>query len=429
MATDFDHRGQWTKAELENLLLKGSMRAHITGRSTTGSRAIALRLLQRLWCELNVVRGQRFENTMKTGFVHHELYLWHDTGTAGLWLTVPGVIQPEGHAEHPETKRRLRNLLDVSGVSDRLIAMPPRKASESDVLRYHTLGYIEDIKRMSDRSGGEAGEETPFGPGSYEIALLAVGGAIRAADAVLGGKVQNAYALVRPPGHHAESDRGRGFCIFGNVAISILHAMATWGVERVAVVDWDVHHGNGTQNAFYEDARVLTVSIHQDRSFPRDSGELAEQGEANGHGYNINIPLPPGSGHAAYIYAFERVVAPALRAHDPDVIFVSCGYDASFYDPLGRMLLSSESFRKMLQIVKEVAADTCDGRLVVCHEGGYSTAYVPFCGLAVMEELVEWRSGVEDPYLSAIRSIGGQELYPHQKVVVDGAAELVDRIR
>jgi acetoin utilization deacetylase AcuC-like enzyme len=159
-------------------------------------------------------------------------------------------MQAWEHYENPETKRRFRNLVEVAGLFDDLVAPKPRMATVDEILRFHTPAYVESIRALSEASGGDAGERTPFGHGSFEIALLAAGGTIAAVDAVLDGRVRNAYALVRPPGHHAEADRGRGFCIFGNVVVAIEHARAKRGVGRIATVDWDVHHGNGTQKAF-----------------------------------------------------------------------------------------------------------------------------------------------------------------------------------
>src|SRR4029077_17881701 len=177
----------------------------------------------------------------------------------------------------------------------------------------------------------------------------------------------------------------------------IEHARATRGVGRVATVDWDVHHGNGTQQAFYRDPQVLTISIHQARLYPRDSGALDERGEGPGVGFNINIPLPPGSGHGAYLAAMERLVGPALRAFGPGRSVVSSVFDGNMYVPLGRMMAYSETFRSMTRTLMAVADELCGGRLVLSHEGGYSPVYVPFCGLAVMEELSGVKTAVDDP--------------------------------
>jgi acetoin utilization deacetylase AcuC-like enzyme len=195
---------------------------------------------------------------MTTGFIFHELYMWHNTWN---WAQIfpPGLtLQPGEHAENPETKRRLRNLIEVSGLLDQLVPLKPRYATEDEIARFHTREHIADIKAKSEAGYGDAGRLTPLGKGSFEIALLAAGGAMVAVEAVLSGKVKNAYALIRPPGHHATASTGMGFCLFGNAVIAIKHAMAVHGIGRVATVDWDVHHGNGTQSAFYRDPNVLS---------------------------------------------------------------------------------------------------------------------------------------------------------------------------
>ncbi len=361
---------------------------------------------------------------MTTGFLWHELYAWHDTGTGASVMPASLTVQPLGHIESAEGKRRIRNLVEVSGLIDHLVQLKPRPATEDEILRLHTREYVERIKKLSSEAGGEAGEETPFGRGSYEIALLAAGGCITAVDAVLDGKVDNAYALVRPPGHHAERDQGRGFCIFGNTALAAMHARQARGLSRVAIVDWDVHHGNGTEHAFYSDPTVLTLSIHQDNNYPPASGAITDTGDGAGRGYNINVPLPPGSGVGAYIATFERVVAPALRAFRPELILIASGLDASAMDPLASMMMTSEGYRTLTRIVLAVARDVCGGRLVACHEGGYSPAYVPYCGLAIIEELAGIRTGLDDPLLGLLAGFGGQEIQPHQEVVVQQAAKL-----
>jgi acetoin utilization deacetylase AcuC-like enzyme len=355
--------------------------------------------------------------------------MWHDTGTAA-WVVPPGLtVEPLRHLENPDGKRRIRNLVEVSGLMEHVVQLLPRPASEEEVLTLHTREYLERIKRMSSERGGDAGELTPFGPGSYEIALLAAGGCLTAVDAVLDGRVGSAYALVRPPGHHAERDLGRGFCIFGNTAIAALHARRARGLSRVAIVDWDVHHGNGTEHAFYDDPTVLTISIHQDNNYPPGSGSMRDAGAGPGEGYNLNVPLPPGSGVGAYVATFERVVAPALRAFRPELILVASGFDASAMDPLASMMMTSDGYRELTRIMLASAAELCQGRLVLCHEGGYSPAYVPYCGLAVLEELAGVRTGIEDPLLGLLGGMGGQELQPHQEAVIREAAALVEQLR
>lgn len=365
---------------------------------------------------------------MATGFVFHELYLWHNTWNWAQVFAPSLTIQPGEHAENPETKRRFRNLLEVSGLLDHLVPMKPRYATEDELARFHTRAHIARIKAMSAENGGDASVMTPFGKGSFEIASLAAGGTMAAFDAVIGGEVKNAYALVRPPGHHAKADVGMGFCLFGNVAIAIMHARAVHKLGRIATVDWDVHHGNGTQSAFYGDPTTLTISLHQDNLFPLDSGGLDENGEGKGKGFNLNIPLPPGCGDGAYIAAIERVVIPALRKFKPELIVVPSGFDASGVDPLGRMMLSAEGYRAMTKLLMAAADEFCGGRLVMAHEGGYSAMYVPYCGLAVMEEMTGIRTGVDDPWGPHMAKWGQQDLQPHQEQAIAAAAKLVANI-
>jgi acetoin utilization deacetylase AcuC-like enzyme len=366
---------------------------------------------------------------MATGFVFHELYMWHNTWNWNQVFAPSLTVQPGEHAENPETKRRFRNLLEVSGLLDRLVPIKPRAATEDEIARFHGREHIARIKAMSADNGGDASALTPFGKGSFEIAQLAAGGTMAALDAVVTGHVKNAYALVRPPGHHATANTGMGFCLFANVAIAIMHARAVHGLGRIATVDWDVHHGNGTQWAFYADPATLTISLHQDNLFPADSGGLAENGDGAGRGYNLNIPLPPGCGDGAYVAAIERVVVPALRKFRPDLIVVPSGFDASGVDPLGRMMVSSEGYRAMTRLLMKAADDLCGGRLVMSHEGGYSAMYVPYCGLAVMEEMSGIRTGVEDPWAPHMANWGQQALQPHQERAIAAAAKLLDNIK
>ena len=359
---------------------------------------------------------------MKTGFLCHELYMWHDTRSAALFAPAGLTVEPDEHIESPKSKRRFRSLLEVAGMMDIVEPIRPEPATITDVTRFHSKAYVDNIKLMSDNNGGDAGELTPFGPGSYEIALLSAGGVIAAAEAVWNGKVKNAYALVRPPGHHAEAELGRGYCIFGNVAIAAMKLRAVHGAKRIAVVDWDVHHGNGTQSAFYADDDVLTISLHQDRFYPQDTGAIAERGAGKGEGYNINVPLPPGSGVGAYEQAFKQIVQPALERFKPDIIFVCSGFDAGAVDPLGRMMVHSNGYRDLTKTLMESADKLCGGKLILAHEGGYAASHVPYCGLAVMEQLSGKMTGLEDPLLEFMSNIGQQELQPHQAAAINDAA-------
>ena len=359
---------------------------------------------------------------MATGWNFHELYLWHDTGNAATFFPPGLTIEPGEHAENASTKRRFRNLMEVSGLVDKLTPISSVPVSEDDLALFHTRDYVARIKSLSADRGGDASYLTPFGPGSFEIAALSAGGVAALLDAIVVGRVRNGYALVRPPGHHAERDRGLGFCLFGNVPIAIMKMRATHRIGRVAVVDWDVHHGNGTQQAFYSDPTTLTISLHQDGLFPLASGAVAERGEGRGEGFNINVPLPPGSGVGAYLTAFERIVLPALRRFRPEMIVVCSGFDASALDPLGRMMLHSEAYREMTKMLMQAADDLCGGRLAMSHEGGYSASYVPYCGLAVMEQLSGIKTAIDDPFMGNFENYPGQEMLAHQEVAIANAA-------
>jgi acetoin utilization deacetylase AcuC-like enzyme len=336
-----------------------------------------------------------------TGFYHDELCLWHSTGEAVLFMPVGGWLQPlagGGHPESPETKRRLKALLDVSGLTRRLAVSTAEPATVEDMLRVHTADYVERFRTLSAGRGGEIGPEALFSHGGFEIAALSAGLAKRAVADVLNGAVRNAYSLSRPPGHHCLPDTGMGFCLLANIPIAIEAAKASHGLGKVAVLDWDVHHGNGTQHVYYERGDVLTISLHQENCFPVDSGAVDERGAGPGGGFNVNVPLPPGSGHDTHLHAMREIVVPALEDFDPDLIVVASGLDGNAVDPLARQMLHAGSFRELTRLVKQVADDLCDGRLVVVHEGGYAESAVPFCGLAIIETLSGSRTDVVDPF-------------------------------
>lgn len=352
----------------------------------------------------------------QTGFVYHPAFLEHDMGIS-----------------HPESPDRLRSIcrqLERSGTMARLVRIEPRRAEEEWLMQIHTPSYVEALNRHAPSHGRVSLDpDTSMSSGSLTAAYLAAGGALAGVDAIMAKQVDHVFCAVRPPGHHAEANRAMGFCLFNNVAIAARYVQRRYGVARVLIVDWDVHHGNGTQWAFYEDPSVLTISIHQDGYYPPDSGSIDEVGDGDGKGYNLNIPLPAGSGHGAYIAAIERVILPALRAFNPELIIVPSGFDANVMDPLGRMLNTSKTYTAMTLLLKELAHEICHDRLLMVHEGGYSTVYVPFCGLAVMEALSGLKTGVEDPYLEAYEKLPGQELQPHQDALIIKCEELAAKVK
>lgn len=258
----------------------------------------------------------------KVGYIYHERYFWHDSGMESYLK----FVQPHGSNESSESKRRFHNLISVAPSLENFLVSPKiRMATEEEILRIHTPRYLQQVKEISgSKIGGQVGHEMHIGPGGYEIAALAAGGLLTACEEILSSKptYTKAYCLVRPPGHHAETDQGHGFCCFNNIGICIAHVLEKklGNVQKVAVVDWDVHHGNGTQDQFYDRNDVLFISLHQEGLYPLNTGFMNETGEKEGKGYNINIPLPPGCGWGAYEYAFQKIVLPALRAYKPDMV-------------------------------------------------------------------------------------------------------------
>ncbi|PAQ14696.1 class II histone deacetylase [Bacillaceae bacterium SAOS 7] len=360
----------------------------------------------------------------KTGFVCDESYFWHDTGNGALFMPPGGWIETDMHSENPATKRRFKNLMERSGLMKHLTQIAPRPASVEDIQLYHSKEYMEKVKQLSAIGSGDAGKHALVGKGSYEIALLSAGGAITAVEEVVSGKVDNAYALTRPPGHHAEAELGMGFCLFNNVAIAAKYAQKHLGLRRILILDWDVHHGNGTESAFYDDPNVLFISIHQERNYPPGRGKAEDIGVGKGEGFNVNIPLPAGTGNAGYMYALKEIVAPISDRFRPELVLISAGQDPSMFDPLARMMVTADGFREMTRFMMDIAQRHCGGKLVACHEGGYSSAYVPFCSHAIVEEMSGVRTEVEDPFAPAMDELPVNELFDIQKEYVQKVKDI-----
>lgn len=364
---------------------------------------------------------------MTIGYVWNTVYGWVDTGSGSLFPSdaTTGLQPIAHHLAHPDTKRRFHELVAVSGLLDRLREVRAVPATEEDILRVHTAEHLARIQAESLLpKGGDAGDGcSPFGKGGYEIAALSAGGAIQLVSQVVAGTIDTGYALVNPPGHHATRASGMGFCVFNNVSVAAAYAKAVLGLERVAIVDWDVHHGNGTQDIWYSDPSVLTVSIHQHLCFPPNSGFREERGTGAGEGYSINIPLPPGSGDAAYLYALAEAVVPALRAFRPELVIVASGFDASMMDPLARQMVTSAGFAQLTRQMLDLAAELCEGRIAFVQEGGYSPHYVPFCGVAVLRELLG-DPHEPDPYTPIVSTQGGDILLEHEAAAVRAAVTI-----
>jgi acetoin utilization deacetylase AcuC-like enzyme len=287
--------------------------------------------------------------------------------------------------------------MDVTGLTQELASKNADEASKKALLRVHTAEYIKAFETTSKGAGGELGLRVPFGHGGYQQAALSAGLACRAVADVMSGNISNAYALSRPPGHHCLPDFPNGFCLLANIAVAVRSARAKQADLKIAILDWDVHHGNGTETIFLDDPSTLTLSIHQEHNYPLNSGEADIRGIDNS---NINVPLPPGGGHSTYLQVMDKIVRPALDKFQPDLIVVACGYDAAAIDPLSRMMATAETFALMTSSVKAAATDLCGGRLVLVHEGGYSEVYVPFCGHATIKTLSGSKIDAPDPFAS-----------------------------
>ena len=272
------------------------------------------------------------------------------------------------YPEHPGRISAIRDRLDqdpIAGISFKEGAI----ATRDQLARVHTTAYLDQIERMRGKSAWLDTDTTAVSPGSVEAAEVAAGSSVAAVDEVCSGQAQSAFALVRPPGHHAEPVRARGFCLFNNVAVAATHAQAAHGLERVLIIDWDAHHGNGTQDIFWADPGVMFFDIHRAAPFYPGSGHLEQVGAGLGEGYTVNVPVPAGSGNLAYIKAFEEILVPAVDAFEPELILVSAGFDAHRLDLA--LNVSYEGFAALTGIVQRLSDRHCPGRLAFVLEGGY----------------------------------------------------------
>lgn len=291
----------------------------------------------------------------ETAYVYHPVYLEHD------------------EPSHPENARRLRRILDVleeQSLRERLRLLEPRPATEAELLRVHSETYIERVRQAAERGGGRLDPDTYVVSRSFEAALMAAGGIVRAAEAVLTDEIANGFALIRPPGHHATANRAMGFCLFNNVAVAARAALAEGNVERVFIADFDVHHGNGTADLFARDPEVFYFSAHQYPYYP-GTGAAEEMGQGAGSGTALNVPLPTNVGDKGYVHIFDELVWPLAERFNPDLILVSAGYDGHWDDPLAHMALSLGGYARMARELVEMATHLCQGRIIFALEGGY----------------------------------------------------------
>jgi acetoin utilization deacetylase AcuC-like enzyme len=285
--------------------------------------------------------------------------------------------------------------LKETGVKEKLTCLPPRPALLEELEMIHTTEYISYVKSKAEKGGGWLDPDTVMSPKSYEAALYAAGGFMVAVEAVMRGEVDNAFALVRPPGHHAIHDRAKGFCIFNNMAIAAKFALSKFSLNRILIADFDVHHGNGTQDAFYADPKVLYFSTHQYPFYP-GTGWMNETGTGEGEGTTVNFPMAAGWGDEEYLRAFNEVLVPVARRFQPQLILVSAGFDAHWTDPLAMMRVTITCFAQMAMILKELAAELCQGHLVFTLEGGYNLQAVASSIKAIFDVLLG-NSVIDDP--------------------------------
>jgi acetoin utilization deacetylase AcuC-like enzyme len=308
-----------------------------------------------------------------TGFVYHPRYVRHDTG--------------RGHPERPQRLESIVGRLERSHLLRELDSLEPGPASVAQIVAVHGAGHVAEVERLCGAGAHalDAGD-TAVCSESYEIALLAAGGALEAVDKVMAGEWENGFVACRPPGHHAEANAAMGFCLFNNVAVAAEHLRRAHGLERVAVLDWDVHHGNGTQHIFEADPGILYVSLHQYPWYP-GTGARTERGRGDGEGATLNCPMSPGDGDPEYLQAFEADVLPAIEAFDPQFVLVSAGFDAHARDPLSMTQVTTDGFRRMSRLVADLAAARCGGRVVSLLEGGYDLDGLAESVQAHLEEL------------------------------------------
>jgi len=295
----------------------------------------------------------------KTGFAYHPIYMEHFAGV--------------GHPERPERLTAILKALEGSGLMDSLVRLTPSACPREYVEAVHTTRLVESVERLCGIAPQHIDPDTAVSEKSFEAALFAAGAGIAAADAIMGGEIDNTFCAVRPPGHHAETDRAMGFCLFNNIAITARYLQRARGVGKILIIDWDVHHGNGTQQIFYEDPTVLLFSSHQYPYYP-GTGGMEEGGRGEGETFTVNAPLRAGCGDKEYQDVYTKMLLPVADVFEPDFVLISAGFDAHESDPLASMRLTDDGYAGLTRMAVEVAGKHSGGRLISMLEGGYDVA-------------------------------------------------------
>ena len=309
---------------------------------------------------------------MSVGYIYDAIYQQHET---------------HDHVEGKDRLTAIENALVKTQIKDKLELIQPRPATIEEIAAVHDRSYLQELKKEIESGGGWLDPDTYVSPGSWEAALYAAGGLMNAVNAVMTGKCSSAFALVRPPGHHAVHTHQMGFCLFNNIAVATRFALRNFNIKRVMIIDFDVHHGNGTQEAFYADGQVLYCSTHEYPWYPF-TGTADETGVKTGAGCNLNVPMEAGVGDEEYMRVFNEVILPVGKRYQPDLIMISAGYDAHWMDSISNINLTTTGYARIMKVIRSIADDCCGGRIVCTLEGGYHRAALGYSVAATFEMLL-----------------------------------------
>jgi acetoin utilization deacetylase AcuC-like enzyme len=330
---------------------------------------------------------------MNVGLVRHEIYLEHVTDSY--------------HPENPDRLKYIYSMLDTIDNSG-IVYVTPRMATHEEIALVHDLNYIESIASTKGKER-RLDPDTVASPGTYEASCMAAGGVLELADKLVTGEINSGFALVRPPGHHAERNRAMGFCIFNNIAVGARYLEKKHKLSRILIVDFDLHHGNGTQHSFYKDSKILYFSTHQYPYYP-GTGWYEEVGEGEGKGYTVNVPLTYGMADSDYVYIFEELLRPLADAYKPEAVLVSAGFDTYYHDPLGGMKVTEDGFAAMTRILLNIADKHCGGKTLIALEGGYDLKGLASSVKAVVMEMkgssVQTPEVGQSPSSSVVQTVG-----------------------